>query len=128
MRSLLLDTHVLLWFYGGSDELSTELRQRICNPATQCYVSIASLWEITIKCGIGKLDLGTSLEELFSFLDRNNFTVLAVDLAHLLQLNQLPAHHRDPFDRLIIAQALVEHIAVATRDALFRPYEVSIIW
>jgi PIN domain nuclease of toxin-antitoxin system len=66
------------------------------------------LWEITIKSGIGKLDLGTSPEELFSFLERNRFIVLEVEFGHRPQLSQLPAHHRDPFDRLIIAQALAE--------------------
>jgi PIN domain nuclease of toxin-antitoxin system len=105
---LLLDTHALLWFYGGDESLPVDLRQTISNSDTICYVSVASLWGITIKIGLGKLEIGTSLTEFFDFLERNQFWVLPVELGHLLQLQQLPTHHRDPFDRLIIAQALAE--------------------
>ncbi|WP_020600805.1 type II toxin-antitoxin system VapC family toxin [Spirosoma panaciterrae] len=125
---LLLDTHTLLWFYGGDESLSDNLRRLISDPNNLCYISVASLWEITIKIGIGKLDIDSPITELFSFLERNQIWVIPIELGHLLQLQQLPFHHKDPFDRLILAQALSENLPIATRDSVFNKYGLTIIW
>ncbi|MBN8822602.1 MULTISPECIES: type II toxin-antitoxin system VapC family toxin [unclassified Spirosoma] len=125
---LLLDTHTLLWFYSGDESLPDSLRRIISNPDNLCFISIASLWEITIKMGIGKLEIDSPITELFSFLDRNRFWVMPIELEHLVQLQGLPYHHKDPFDRLIIAQALSENISIATRDSVFSTYGLRIIW
>jgi PIN domain nuclease of toxin-antitoxin system len=125
---VLLDTHTLLWFYGGNEQLSSELRQLIRNPVNDCYVSVASLWEITIKLSLGKLTIDTPVTDLFNFLERNQIWVIPVELSHLLQLQQLPHYHKDPFDRLIIAQAVSENLAVATRASFFSQYGLTITW
>lgn len=125
---LLLDTDTLLWFYGGDDALPVDLKEAIRNPSNDCYFSIASLWEITIKVSLGKLEIGTPMTELFNFLERNQFWVIPIELNHLLQLQQLPQHHRDPFDRLIIAQALAESLPVATKDAFFSQHGLTTRW
>ena len=78
--------------------------------------------------GIGKLEIDSPITELFSFLDRNRFWVMPIELEHLVQLQGLPYHHKDPFDRLIIAQALSENISIATRDSVFSTYGLRIIW
>lgn len=125
---LLLDTHTLLWFFEGNDVLPFQLKAFIRNPANACYVSIASLWEITIKVGLGKLEMSVPMAEFFSFLERNQFWILSIELKHLLQLQQLAAHHKDPFDRLIIAQALAENLPVATKDQFFSQYGLTTQW
>ncbi|GAB4016687.1 type II toxin-antitoxin system VapC family toxin [Spirosoma koreense] len=125
---LLLDTHTLLWFYGGDESLPEHLKEVIQKATNECYVSIASLWEITIKVNLRKLDIGTSLPEFFSFLERNQFWVIPVELTHLLQLQQLPNHHKDPFDRLIISQALAENLTIATKDSIFSQYSLTTTW
>lgn len=125
---LLLDTHTLLWFYGGDDVLPANLSQMIQSPATTCFISITSLWEITIKVSLGKLELNTPISELFDFLERNQFWVIPIEFNHLLELQRLPNHHKDPFDRLIIAQALAENLAVATKDSFFSHYGLTIQW
>ncbi len=125
---LLLDTHTLLWFYGGDEALPINLKEFIRNPANICYISVASLWEITIKIGLGKLEIGTPIQELFGFLERNQFWIMPIEFDHLLRLQQLPHQHKDPFDQLIIAQALVENLPVATKDLLFSQYGLTTQW
>ena len=125
---LLLDTHTLLWFYGGDEALPVNLKESIRNPTSECYVSIASLWEITIKINLGKLKIGTPITDLYSFLERNQFWIIPIELKHLLYLQQLPYLHKDPFDRLIIAQALSENLAVATKDQFFSQYGLITQW
>ena len=125
---LLLDTHTLLWFFEGNDLLPEQLKAFIRNPANACYVSIASLWAITIKISLGKLEVNVPMMEFFSFLERNQFWILAIELEHLLQLQQLPVYQKDPFDRLIIAQALAENLPVATKDQFFSQYGLTTQW
>ncbi|UFH53353.1 type II toxin-antitoxin system VapC family toxin [Spirosoma sp. KNUC1025] len=81
-----------------------------------------------IKTAIGKLDFGVPLSELFNFLERNQFWVIPIELTHLLQLQQLPVHHKDPFDRLIISQALAENLPIATKDIFFSQYGLTTRW
>ncbi len=125
---LLLDTHALLWFYGGDDLLPKDIGQQIRNPDNRCLVSVASLWEITIKISLGKLIIGTPISTLFEFLERNQLWVLPIGLPHILRLETLPYHHKDPFDRIIIAQALAEQVPIVTKDLIFSDYGINRQW
>ncbi len=93
-----------------------------------CFLSVASLWEITIKKQIGKLILDISLEELFDYADRNQIEIIQITYEHLLTLEQLPSHHNDPFDRLIISQALAENLTLITRDKGLKKYKIKQQW
>jgi PIN domain nuclease of toxin-antitoxin system len=125
---LLLDTHALLWFYSGDSALSDKAQRLIRGSGTRCYLSVASLWEITIKLGLGKLKLDSGIADLFHFIERNHIEVLQIEFEHLIQLQQLPDIHRDPFDRLIISQARAENLPVVSKDLFFSSYDVVTVW
>lgn len=126
---LLLDTHALLWFLEDNPDLSPKAKAAIEHPDTETLVSIASLWEIAIKANLGKLELTEPYETLFpAQLDMNGFIQLPVRLPHLYQLERLPQIHRDPFDRLLIAQARAENLIIVSQDTHFPAYGVSILW
>ena len=125
---LLLDTHTLLWFYGGDDQLPASVRETIRNPTNECLVSMASLWEIVIKISLGKLRIDATTDDLFTFLAQNQIWVMPIELTHLLELERLPQHYKDPFDRIIIAQATAERLPVATKDVIFSDYGIDIRW
>jgi PIN domain nuclease of toxin-antitoxin system len=128
MRAL-LDTNSFLWFIGGSDRLSVDAKNAIADPQNHLILSVASLWEIAIKVGLGKLDLLQPYGQLIpQQLEENDIAILSIEIGHLNKLIDLPFHHRDPFDRLIIAQALTEGIPVISSDAAFSPYAVKLIW
>lgn len=101
--AFLLDTHVFLWFVSGDTRLLTTVRNKIMDMNQSCFLSIASLWEITIKKQLGKLELNISLDELFDYADRNQIEILQINYDHLRTLSNLPKYHGDPFDRLIIS-------------------------
>ena len=126
--AFLLDTHAFLWFVSGDNQLPASVRDKIKNINEPCFLSSASLWEITIKKQIGKLTLNISLEELFKFADRNQIEIVPITYDHLLTLSKLPSHHRDPFDRLIISQAIAENLTLITRDKGFKKYKVKQQW
>ena len=126
---VLLDTHALLWFLAGDERLSARGRQIIGDPTADLLFSVASLWEIAIKHSIGKLPLARPFAETFpAQLNANAVRALPIEPAHLARLVDLPLHHRDPFDRLIIAQALAEGVPVLTRDRAFGAYPVEVVW
>ncbi|MEA5510619.1 type II toxin-antitoxin system VapC family toxin [Crocosphaera sp. UHCC 0190] len=126
---LLLDTHTFLWFIDGSSNLSQTARQLIENKDNQRFVSIASLWEIAIKVSIGKLKLGVSLPDLVKQqVYDNDIELLAISPEHLDILRKLDFHHKDPFDRLIISQSIVEKMTIITKDTAFISYSVQILW
>jgi len=127
--NLLLDAHALLWFLDDDQLLSANAKALIEDPANHKLVSIATCWEIAIKVGLKKLDLG---EPANTFLPRelaaNHFDLLGIDLRHATFVEALPGHHRDPFDRLLIAQALIESIPIVSVDVLLDPYGISRLW
>ena len=125
----LLDTHTLLWFLQGDKKLSDKARQLIDNPRNSKFLSIVSLWEIAVKVSLGKLVLDKSFERLFpEQLHFNRIQILDITVDSLIKLTTLPFHHRDPFDRLIIAQALVEDLPIIGADAAFDAYGISREW
>ncbi len=127
--NLLLDTHVLLWFFNNDSQLSPTAKALIEAPANQKLVSMASCWEIGIKVGLRKLDLG---EPATTFLPRelatNNFDLLGIELAHATFVESLPPHHKDPFDRLLVAQAIIEKLLLVSADAVFDQYGLTRCW
>lgn len=124
----LLDTHTFLWFVSGDKQLPSSVRDKIKDINQPCFLSAASLWEITIKKQIGKLTIDISLEELFNYVDRNQIEIIPINYDHLLVLSNLPDHHSDPFDRLIISQAIAENLILLTRDKGLRKYKVDQLW
>lgn len=121
--NLLLDTHVVLWWLAGN-RLAPEAQDRIADPASVVAVSAASIWEAEIKRALGKLRLDGSL---VAHVAAAGFSPLAISLEHAERAGRLPAHHRDPFDRMLIAQAQLESLTIVTRDRAFTPYEVEVM-
>ncbi len=126
---LLLDTHAFLWFVLSDAKLSSAAKALINDPANDKYVSPATYWELAIKISVGKYSLAHPYED---FLNRgingNGFIILPVEWRHTSRLTNIPYHHRDPFDRLLIAQALVEQMAIVSADPLFDLYGVQRLW
>ncbi len=125
----LLDTHAFLWFIGGDERLPSSARTLIADMENEIFLSVASLWEIAIKVSLKKLTLGAPFAELLpGQIIKNEITVLPIDLEALTLVTSLPFHHRDPFDRLMIAQALTQDVPIISRDELFSAYQVKCIW
>jgi PIN domain nuclease of toxin-antitoxin system len=122
---LLLDTNAFLWWREESPRLPTRVRDQIRDPDNDIVVSIASLWEVAIKRGLGKLQFFEDFEEV---MKEEEFDLLAITHGHLRVLGDLPQHHRDPFDRLLISQCLAERIPIVTGDRAFAAYSVEIVW
>ena len=126
---LLLDTHALLWFIGNHPQLSVPARESIENPRHDKFVSAASLWEIAVKLSLEKLKLPHPFDAVFPHqLEVNGFELLPISCGQLHQLVSLPFHHRDPFDRLLIAQALTDEMTIVTRDPEFAKYPAKTLW
>jgi PIN domain nuclease of toxin-antitoxin system len=126
---LLLDTHTFLWWVRGGPGLSRRARSAIANSRNECFVSVASGWEIAIKVSLGKLRIDAPLDRFVpEQLAANGFQPLSIGLKHTARVARLPFHHRDPFDRLLVAQAIEEELAVATADPIFARYGVKRIW
>lgn len=126
---LLLDTHTFIWWATSSDKLSANVLAFLNNGDNQLILSLASVWEMQIKCQIGKLQLGISVPSLVgNQQENNNLLVFPIELSHVYALKNLPDVHKDPFDRIIIAQAVVENLPIITIDSLFDRYPVVRIW
>ena len=124
---VLLDTHAFLWWCDDSRELSKKARRTISDQ--ECLVSLASLWEIAIKANQGKLKLPSSFDRYIpEQLLLNGFSRLEIGFRHIAGCVVLPWHHRDPFDRLLIAQAIEEDLRVVSRDSIFEQYGIRRIW
>lgn len=122
---LLLDTNAFLWWRGASPRLSERAEGHIRNPANDIVVSVVSFWEIAIKRGLGKLRFLCDFEEVMA---EENFDLLAVSYMHLRELEGLPHHHGNPFDRLLIAQSISEGMPIVTSDRAFARYAVATLW
>lgn len=126
---LLLDTHALLWWLFDDPKLSSVARSAIVSPANEIVVSAASAWEIATKHRLGRLpEAGDVPVRLPYYLRRARFAVLPISLEHAQAAGALPGAHKDPFDRMLVAQACIEALAVATVDRVFRDYGVAVIW
>jgi PIN domain nuclease of toxin-antitoxin system len=127
--NILLDTHAFLWFVWDDEQLSQTAKDTITDPNNRKLVSVASIWEIAIKVSLQKLDLGAPyLSFMQSQLAINLFEILPMRLDHGAEVSRLPFHHRDPFDRLMIAQAMWEQIPIVSADMAFDAYSVKRIW
>lgn len=124
----LLDTHAFLWFIKGDPQLSDNARKLIEDPSIERYVSIASFWEMAIKLNLGKLELDISFRDLYDQMDINGFCLLPITSAHTEKIVTLDLHHRDPFDRMLICQAIVDNLVIITADPQFRNYRVRQLW
>lgn len=125
---LLLDTHAFIWWDSAPEKLSSKVLTECRNPENLLMVSAASIWEMQIKHKLGKLVMGVPLEELVATQKRNGLVFLPVDVPHVLEVSHLPDEHKDPFDRVIAAQSIVEGATLVTVDAAFKKYPVSILW
>ena len=126
---VLLDTHTFLWWISDARELSARARQTIASAENECFLSAASCWEMAIKASLGKLDLGGTVERFVPHhLAVNGFRELPIEIGHAAGVARLPFHHRDPFDRLLVSQALQEDLRIVTADPVFRRYGVRRIW
>ena len=121
---LLLDTHTLIWWLANNPTISNKAKDAIANPDNLVFVSAASAWEIAIKKSLGKLQ---TPDDLAMQIEAKGFIPLSIDLHHALTVESLPQHHQDPFDRILIAQAIYERLTIVTRDRKFNVYEVNII-
>lgn len=122
---LLLDTHALLWWLADDDRLGPRARELVEDPTNDVLVSVASLWEAVVKVRVGKLD--ADIGAIVDAVEREGFTLLGIGTEHLLTLAGLPAHHRDPFDHLLIAQAITEDAAFVSEDRNAPAYPVRVV-
>jgi PIN domain nuclease of toxin-antitoxin system len=127
--ALLLDTHAFLWWVDGSPRLSKRARAAIGRPGERCVVSLGSCWEMAIKVSLGRLKLPAQLDRFVAeHTAASGFQPLAITLPHAARVATLPFHHRDPFDRLLAAQALEESLAIVSADRIFSRYGVKRVW
>jgi PIN domain nuclease of toxin-antitoxin system len=122
--NLLLDTHVLIWWMQGSKRIGPRAKAAMFEDQARLWLSAASIWEMAIKCAIGRLSLDAPLEKSVPFLSRQGVRSLPISVGHALAAGALPAHHADPFDRMLIAQAQCEDLVLVTVDPAMEAYEV----
>lgn len=125
---LLLDTHALIWFVNGDQRLTKKAISLISDINNQCFISIASIWEIAIKISIGKLILNGTFDQFIDLISKNEIDILPIEIEHLKTLLTLNFLHRDPFDRIIISQALAENHTIISKDENFAKYNVNLVW
>ena len=129
MMRLLLDTKALIWWHDFPDKLPTTVRTALQDHTNEVYISVASAWEMQIKMQLGKLNLSKSWDEIIEVeLTNNGFEFLKADRPHIRVLDSLPFHHKDPFDRLLIAQAIHENLTLISDDPKFPSYPVTLLW
>lgn len=126
---MLLDTHTFLWFIEGSGRIGPDALREILEPGNERFLSVASLWEVAIKASTGKLKRHSSFEQLVQVqILGNAIGLLPISARHLDRVQNLPFHHRDPFDRLLVAQALSENLTLLSRDGALSAYGVPVLW
>jgi PIN domain nuclease of toxin-antitoxin system len=126
--NVIVDTHAAIWFIKDDERLPKFSKMVIEDPSNTCFISIATLWEMGIKHSLGKLKLKAELKRIFELFFESGFILLPITPDHILTNAVLSFYHRDPFDRLIIAQAKREGYSVISKDAEFKKYEVNLIW
>jgi len=124
----ILDTHAFIWFINGDKQLPANLVKIIKDIENSCFLSVASLWEITIKHSLKRLEFAGGFNNIRDFLIQNEIQLLNVTFEHFLKLNTLGFYHKDPFDRLIISQGIAENITIITKDEIFKKYKVKTLW
>jgi len=126
---LLLDTHTFLWWINNDPSLSCPARDAIASERNECFLSLVSCWELAIKVSIGKLRLTKPVERFIpEELTANDFQLLPLDFRHVAKVETLPFYHRDPFDRLLVAQVLTEKMTIISADAVLSEYGVKRVW
>ncbi len=125
---VLLDTQAVLWFQNADNRLSEKAKKLIDNPGNSCFVSIASLWEMAIKVNLRKLNIDIGFNAFPEYLESKSFKILDITPSHLMHLSELDYHHKDPFDRLLIAQAMTEDLTIISADRHFNSYPVNVLW
>lgn len=118
----LIDTHTFLWFSEGAADISSVPKQLITDKNNEIYISIASLWEISIKTALNKLIITGAYDLIIEDVTENDMEILPINFAHTVIQNKLPFHHRDPFDRIIASQAIAENMDIISKDAIFDIY------
>ena len=124
----LIDTQILIWSIIDTNKLSKKVLQILKNPANEIDISAVSIWEIAIKTSIKKLILPFEIKNIDREIRRMNISILDINSLHLIKVADLPFHHKDPFDRLIISQAIIENISVISSDNNFKNYDIDLIW
>ncbi len=125
--NLLLDTHIALWAITDSQKLPQQARDLIQSPKTTVWVSAASIWEIAIKYSLGRGEMPVSSENAVRYFQESGYRFLRIEVEHTIAVEDLPAHHQDPFDRILVAQALVEPMRLITHDPMVALYSDTII-
>lgn len=125
---LLLDTHAFIWFIDGDNSLPEKAVVAIKEIKNKYFISVARLWEIVIKLSLKKIELKSGFNKINDFLAYNDIDILPITIAHLQKLIELPFHHTDPFDRIIISQGLSENFTIVTKDKEFENYTERILW
>ena len=126
---LLMDTHTFMWWHSEPQRIPTDTLTLLQNSNHELLLSVVSLWEMQIKTQLGKLTLRDDLELMLKIQqERNSLNLIPVEFIHILELRNLPMHHKDPFDRLLIAQSKVEKATLISRDSVFKNYDCSVIW
>lgn len=128
MGRFLLDTHTFLWWIQGNPSLSDRAQEILSDDNNQLCLSVVSLWEVTIKLNIGKLTIPHTIDELYKLLDLFNVELIHISQSDLKQYLALPLHHRDPFDRILIAQAIERSLVLVSADRSFEAYSVQQLW
>lgn len=126
--NILLDTHAVIWFITDNPNLPAALKKVIEDDSNKCYVSLATHWEMSIKYSLDRLELSGTLDNIFEIIEASGFEILPITVSHILTTATLAYHHRDPFDRMLIGQAIYEGMKLMTKDSLFGSYEVEILW
>ena len=124
---ILIDTHILIWMLEGDKQLSDQRRRIISGPANEIFVSVVSFWEIAIKTSTGKLTISKTLSDILDEVAASSSILLLAEPIHTLAVSILPFHHRDPFDRMLVAQAQVGLLDTMTNDVIFADYGLNLI-
>ncbi len=125
---VLLDTHAVIWFLLGDETLSDRAKETILDPAHEKYVSVASIWELSIKTGLGRFSFDGGMEAFLKLIDQNGFELLPISPEHAIAVASLAHHHRDPFDRIIVSQCQCEGLTLITKDDVLHRYGVETVW